>query len=209
MITISGDEKSQYYYQYCAPSWNNLKINVDKFKAVVPSDLKFQHELQFSQYSSSSKYVQQKVQATITETEKACFYSHFKLWQEAVYLNEPIIILEHDCLLLEPEKFWVDDEYGIIFYDKAAMGSYIIYPWFATQLVKYCMGNTISTGPYAMIEMMCRETGIMDKLVNVQHKMFTPISDQVMSRKYGNTVTHYSDIDKSRTYKQHDFIMID
>jgi len=209
MIVIDGDSRSEYYYHYCSPSWQKLGLTVNKFKAVTPKTLKREYELNFSKYSMSGKYTNQGIKADITDTEKACFYSHYKLWQEAVYLNQPIFILEHDCLLLEPDKFWVDDSHGIIFYDKAAMGSYVIYPSFARELVQYCMANTIGTGPYAIIEQMCREYNIMDQLVNVTHKKFNPISDQVMSRKYGNTVTHYSDIDTTRTYKQHNFIMID
>lgn len=209
MIVVDGNEKSDYYYQYCSPSWQELGLEVNKFKAVTPKTLKREYELNFSKYSRSGKYVSQGIKADITDTEKACFYSHYKLWQEAVYQKQPFLILEHDCLLLEPDKFWTDDSHGIIFYDKAAMGSYVIYPSFAKMLVQYCMQHTISTGPYAMIEQMCREYKIMDQLVNVTHEKFNPISDQVMSRKYGNTVTHYSDIDTTRTYKQHNFIMID
>lgn len=32
----------------------------------------------------------------LSDGEKACFASHYRLWQECVKLNEPIMILEDD-----------------------------------------------------------------------------------------------------------------
>lgn len=38
----------------------------------------------------------------LTLPEIACFYSHYSLWCHCILMNEPIIILEHDAIILKP-----------------------------------------------------------------------------------------------------------
>lgn len=210
MIVIIGNEKSIFYYNHSKISWEKHNIKVNVFNAITPDKLKREHELTFSRYSSSIKYTSRNIKAQITETEKACWYSHFKLWQECCYSNKPLLILEHDCTLLDDRKLWSDNSYGIIFFDKAAMGSYIIYPWFAKILVKEAMSSVIDTGPYAFIEFISIKNNFQDKNVNCRHKLFNPAANQVYSNDHGNTIDHYSTINPELFSSQHshDFIII-
>lgn len=206
MIVIEGDEKSEYYHDYCKPSWENIGVNVERFKAITPSVLHKQKDLKFAKYSASPKYVIKNLNVEITNTEKACFYSHFRLWQESVFLNRPILILEHDCILQDPLKLWYNADYGIIFYDRAAMGSYVIQPRFAKDLIEHMFSVEISNGPYSHIETFAVKNNRLHEVVNVKHKLFSIASDQVMSRKYGSTIDHYSN--DRPGFKTHDFVMI-
>lgn len=43
-----------------------------------------------------------KINKMMTPGVKGCFYSHFRLWQKCVELNEPIIIFEDDIVLSRP-----------------------------------------------------------------------------------------------------------
>jgi|694.fasta_scaffold08783_12 hypothetical protein len=206
MIVIENDERSEYYHDYCKPSWESVGITVNRFNAITPKTLHRQKDLKFAKYSTSPKYVVRGLKVEITETERACFYSHFRLWQESVFTNKPILILEHDCILQDPSKLWCNNLYGITFYDRAAMGSYIIQPWFAKDLIEHMYGVEISNGPYSHIEKFAFQNNRMKELVNVKHDLFIPASDQVMSMKYGGTIDHYSN-DKDE-YKKHNFVMI-
>lgn len=191
MIVIEDNETSQYYSTYCKPSWEGVGITVNNFKAVTPSDLYKHRQLKFSKYSSALKYTSKGLKAEITDTEKACWYSHFLLWQECCFINKPMLILEHDTYLEHPEKLWYNTKYGIIFFDKAAMGSYIIQPWFAKQLIDYSFSSVIGNGPYAIIHAMGVDRQLSSSIVNSSHHKFQAASNQVMSSKYGNTIEHY------------------
>ena len=206
-IVIKGDERSEYYYEYCKPSWERLGVTVNKFNAVTPSTLKREKELNFKPYSGATKYVRKGLKVEITPTEKACFYSHFKLWQHAAFSNKPIMILEHDSFLEKLENMWYDDKYGIIFYDAAAMGSYVIQPNFARDLILWLYSQKIDGGPYSYIYEFGLENKRSEDIVNDRHSLYNVASNQVMSRKYGNTIEHYSN--GRSEFKQHNFIIID
>jgi hypothetical protein len=194
MIVVEDSEASNYYASYCIPSWEKAGLKVKKFPAITPKTLVKQKELRFTKYSHARKYLNLNLKAEITDTEKAVWYSHFKLWQECCFLNQEILIMEHDSFLEHPEKLWKNDNYGIIFYDKAAMGSYAIKPWFAKKLVEVSMDTEITAGPYSFIHGFALHEKIVDKVVNSSHKKYVPCSNQVMSSKYGNTVEHYCNI---------------
>ncbi|MCE3047671.1 glycosyltransferase family 25 protein [Helicobacter kayseriensis] len=46
---------------------------------------------------------------TLTDGEKACFASHYALWQKCIELNRPILILEDDVLFFEDFEIKVKD----------------------------------------------------------------------------------------------------
>jgi GR25 family glycosyltransferase involved in LPS biosynthesis len=37
----------------------------------------------------------------LTQGERGCFLSHFRLWKKCIELNEPILILEHDITMIQ------------------------------------------------------------------------------------------------------------
>ena len=210
MIVVKDNPASEYYASYCLPEWRK-HFNIEIFDAITPKTMKKVSGLTFTKYSLNYKYTSNNIKAEITDTEKACFCSHYALWLDCCFLGKPILILEHDAYLLHPEKLWYDDKYGIIFYDNAAMGSYIIQPWFAERLVKHLLESSISCGPYALIHSFKHKENIVSLVVDKTHKMFTAASDQVMSKKYGNTIEHYSNLHPEHWTKKyfHKFIEID
>ena len=191
MIVIRGNPASEYYSSYCKPSWNQAGINVKTFDAVTPATIPRDGPLTFSQYSGNAKYLKRNIKADITKTEQACWYSHFSLWEISCYENKPMMILEHDTYLEHPDKLWYTDKHGMIFYDKAAMGSYCIQPWFARRLVPYAMNSIIDSGPYGFIYGYTRRAKCERHVVNDVHPKYVSCSNQVMSDKYGNTIDHW------------------
>ncbi len=191
MIVIKNNEASEYYADYCTKSWESFGLHVQRFDAIVPEDLENLKDLKWEKYSSSKKYKKLNIKAEFTDTEKGCFYSHYMLWKKCIKKKMPIMILEHDSYLEHPEKLWFDLEYGIIFFDKAATGSYVIFPWFAEKLINLLNKININAGPYATIEKFAINEKIKDKVVTVSHKKFEAASNQVMSDKYGNTIEHF------------------
>lgn len=211
MIVVKDSEASIYYSNYCMPAWKEHLKDVVIYDAVTPKTFNKYKELKFDKYSEQLKYRKYNIKAEITETEKACFQSHFNLWMECCFLKTPIMILEHDAILVKPENLWYEENYGIIFYDDAAMGSYIIQPWFAKMLIEHCISIQLSTGPYSIIHLMAMQYKIKHKVVNKSHKNFKAASDQVMSKKYGNTIEHYCNLypEYWSPEKFHKFIEID
>jgi Glycosyltransferase family 25 (LPS biosynthesis protein) len=191
MIVIKDNKASEFYAEYCKKSWKNIGLEVNKFDAITPKDLQNLNKIKWYKHSLQKKYTKLKINVDITETEKACFYSHYTLWEKCVKKQLPIMILEHDSYLESPENLWFDLEYGIIFYDKAAMGSYIIMPWFAQLLINYIKTIYIGCGPYSVIASCGRNNRISSKVINDTHKKYKAASNQVMSEIYGNTIEHF------------------
>lgn len=92
MIAISGNETSEFYSQVCKESWEKRGFAVDHFEAVVPETMPTDGELKFGLHKGRREF---------TPTEKAIWYSHFRLWQLCVETNEPIHVIEHDSFLLD------------------------------------------------------------------------------------------------------------
>ena len=210
MIVIKGNEASEYYADYCIESWKKIGLDVKRFDAVTPETLKNVTGLSWNKYISSVKYDRANVKVEFTDTEKSCFYSHYMIWKKCIDKNEPVMVLEHDSYLETPENLWYDSNYGIIFYDKAATGSYIIFPWFAKMVVEYLKKTKIKAGPYATIDSFAKKQNMRDKVVTVMHKKYKAASNQVMSDVYGNTIEHYCNLypELFNPKKYHKFIKI-
>jgi len=114
-IVIDGNPISE-------AGWKNLKVSSEKFDhnieleryhAYTPkqafefmsdSDTRMRwawpwegEEIDLSTGIKKRSYVTNNPHARV-----ACFLSHFCLWKKAVYLEEPILILEHDALFIRP-----------------------------------------------------------------------------------------------------------
>jgi glycosyl transferase family 25 len=50
----------------------------------------------------ASDNIEEENPKACTPGVKGCFYSHYRLWQKCVELNEPIIIWEDDIVLTRP-----------------------------------------------------------------------------------------------------------
>lgn len=210
MIVIKDNPASEFYANYCTKTWEAYGIEVKRFDAITPKDLINHDDIMWKEYSTQDKYKKRNLKVPISETEKACFTSHYSLWKKSAEINKPILVLEHDAYLETPQNLWFDEKFGMIYFDKGAMGSYVIMPWFAKLLMKVIKKNTVSCGPYGFIYGFARRHNLLDKYVNDMHKLFTPASNQVMSKKYGNTIEHYynSDPELVSEFGLHRFIMI-
>ena len=62
-------------------------------------DAKAGEHLRFSQYSKIASLLFRGKE--MSDGERACFASHYSLWQKCVELNEPIVVLEDDVLFLK------------------------------------------------------------------------------------------------------------
>lgn len=191
MIVIKENEASNYYANYCIESWKKIGLEVKIFDAITPKDLPKLNDIKWIKYSIQKKYKKLKINAEITETERACFYSHYFLWKKCANMNIPIMVIEHDSYLESPDNLWFDTNYDMIFYDKASMGSYVIMPWFAKMVIDYMKNIKIGFGPYALLYNCAKENGVLEKLVNTSHREYKAASNQVMSDTYGNTIEHF------------------
>lgn len=210
-IVVRDNPASEYYFSYCAPSWRQVGIELSRFDAVTPADLINRSEITFGDYYQSTKYRFNNIKAPITDTEKACWYSHYDLWVKCAEANEPFFITEHDSYLERPELFWYQKNRGVIFYDKAATGSYVMQPEFARFMLHFCKHNRIDVGPYSVISYIrsSNKNTTGKDIVNAKHKDFVACSNQVMSLKYGNTIEHYSDTIKNQyNFQEHEFKVI-
>lgn len=84
MIVLSDCPKSQYYSKICVERWEELGYNISLFEGTTPDTLG--DELEFLDAKGTSG-------KPFTPTEKAIWYSHFRLWQT---VKEPTYIIEHD-----------------------------------------------------------------------------------------------------------------
>lgn len=76
-----------------------LQFEIIFFDAI---DAKAGEHLAFKQYSERASIIFRGKE--MSDGERACFASHYSLWQKCVELNEPIVILEDDMTILE--RFW-------------------------------------------------------------------------------------------------------
>lgn len=92
MISITGNSISQYYKHICKKSWHQLGYDVLDYEAITPLNLNSCAGLSFKRRSKNR---------TFTETEKSIWYSHYNLWKKCVEIDEPMVVIEHDCYLYD------------------------------------------------------------------------------------------------------------
>jgi len=98
MISISDNPVSQHYRDICKPSWEEQGFNVIDFEAVTPETVETENmnELEFWRIIRRDHNTRE-----FTPTEKAIWWSHFVLWHKCLIRKKPIIVAEHDALLLK------------------------------------------------------------------------------------------------------------
>lgn len=87
-------------------------FEVEFFSAI---DAQKNEHLAFQQYSELKSFLFRG--KGLSDGERACFASHYSLWQKCLELNEPIIVLEDDVKMLP--NFWQEaqriDESGYVY----------------------------------------------------------------------------------------------
>lgn len=100
IISIKDNEISEMLTKRCAKSCEDINQPYKIFYGFdgtsgtikVPEELKSQSFINFLRLRNS----------TISPTELACFYSHYCLWARCVEIDKPIVILEHDAVMVKP-----------------------------------------------------------------------------------------------------------
>ncbi|HHD0453533.1 TPA: glycosyltransferase family 25 protein [Campylobacter coli] len=141
------------------PSLKN-KLEFIFFKAV---DAKNKEHLEFKQHFPW--WASWVLGRELSDGEKACFASHYKLWQECVKIDEPIIILEDDvefsdeflnngeeyieelskseyeyvrfCYLFDKKFYPLNKNYLLSFEKLAGTQGYVLKPSAAKKFIKY------------------------------------------------------------------------
>lgn len=212
------DERSRFYYEYSKKKWEKYNVIIEVFDAVTPKTLYRHNDLIFSDHNQSIKYINNGIYTEYSDTEKSVFLSHYSLWKECAFLNKPLLILEHDTIPVNIKNFKYHKNSGIVFYDEGSMGCYIIQPWFAKKLVTHCIENVILAGPFAQIWQFTMDNSYYEYNISHRHKDYKAFCNQVMSRKYGNTIEHHCHSEefkkvyrekKGKEFPEHNFIMID
>lgn len=100
IITIKGHKKSEEYSKRCQESCESVGMKYkiwEAFDGTQPGEIKtpqhLQHESFFKLLKISNHY--------ITRTEVAATLSHLSLWFECAKIDKPIVILEHDAIMLK------------------------------------------------------------------------------------------------------------
>ncbi|MGJ0158110.1 glycosyltransferase family 25 protein [Campylobacter coli] len=136
------------------------KLEFIFFKAV---DAKNKEYLEFKQHFPW--WASWTLGRELSDGEKACFASHYKLWQECVKIDEPIIILEDDvefsdeflnngeeyieelskseyeyvrfCYLFDKKFYPLNNNYLLSFEKLAGTQGYVLKPSAAKKFIKY------------------------------------------------------------------------
>jgi GR25 family glycosyltransferase involved in LPS biosynthesis len=96
VIRKPNDEMSEKFADECIASAKHFGVSVEKFDGVY-SD----HD-EIIKSKGLFFFEKMKEHRKTNPGIKGCFLSHFLLWEKCIALNEPIIIFEHDALMIRP-----------------------------------------------------------------------------------------------------------
>jgi glycosyl transferase family 25 len=94
-IRKPNDELSERLSDECIESAKQFGIIVEKFDGIYSDHDKILKEKGLVCYSKMKENKK-------TKGFKGCFLSHYLLWEKCLELNEPIMIFEHDALMIRP-----------------------------------------------------------------------------------------------------------
>jgi len=95
MIHLPNNPVSQYYRKQTEESFEKFGYSVIPFEGSTPETMG--DEIQFGIKDNGGA---KSVIREFTPTEKAIWHSNYRLWKKCVELDEPIIVIEHDSLLV-------------------------------------------------------------------------------------------------------------
>jgi hypothetical protein len=111
IITIKGHKKSEEYSLRCQQSCEKVGMKYvvwEAFDGTVPGEIRTPEHLQLESFIKALKVSNHY----ITRTEVAATLSHLSLWLECAKLDKPIVILEHDAIMLR--KYSKFDSYNAV-----------------------------------------------------------------------------------------------
>lgn len=113
IITVKGNSNSEQYSQRCAKSCANVGMNYTVWDAFDGTGGSGIHIPDHSKNDSLTKILK-VTDHYMTRGEVACALSHISLWRHCAEIDKPIVILEHDAIMLR--KFTRMDNYNTIVY---------------------------------------------------------------------------------------------
>jgi len=191
MITITGNEVSEYYTNFVTPLWNKLGIDIERFEAVTPETL-HQYPLTFGNREDNN--------VSTTQTERAGTCSHYLLWKKCIEMNQRIFILEHDAY---PVPEYNDDFFDNTDYEYYGFApgnaAYVIDPVFAAHLCNIIENRVICGGTLAQVHHFSKPP--RKALYDFTKPMFEMKVKQLISKRYGTTSNHSLVYDTTLTFK--------
>jgi len=131
LIRISDNPVSMWYAGMTKHSWNVVGYDVNPVEAVTPKTMG--NDLSFGLKTYGDGEIRE-----FTSTEKAVFYSHYKIWQKVKEDRKPAIVLEHDALYVSKDKInhCVKGYDSVMLSSHCPAASYFLYPKAAEDLCK-------------------------------------------------------------------------
>lgn len=99
VITLIGNEKSEKLALRCLESCNKVGQVADMYAAFDGTGDKI--EPPFIHEKTSWLFWIKQTDHDLSQTEVACALSHISLWAHCVEVDQPIIILEHDAIMVQ------------------------------------------------------------------------------------------------------------
>ena len=162
MIRMKGDPTSEIYAKYCARSWTDAGFHVNFFDAVTPETLpNYYHRIKFP-----DKSITEGTSSEQNDQERSCLLSQILLWEKCVEINKPILVLEHDAFLENPEAIIYNPFVDVTYFSQHCMEAVLFQPSFCKDFLKWIKqiragvmkdGRIVkfdgpSSGPFALLE---------------------------------------------------------
>lgn len=99
IITLKGNDISEKLSKRCQQSCINVGMNYNIWEGFDGK----KETIQIPEHSKNSDILK-LIKITdhyLTKTEVACFLSHLSLWIQCCIIDKPIVILEHDSIMIE------------------------------------------------------------------------------------------------------------
>jgi len=102
VITIKTDERSVAASKRCISSAADFNLHVNSFDAFTPEDDLFKI-LNSKGISDENINIKRRTTRSFFKkrTQVACFTSHLALWEKCIEIDSPIIIFEHDAIIID------------------------------------------------------------------------------------------------------------
>ena len=111
VITVRGNKISEDMARRCIQSCKNVNVPVkvwEAFDGQSRVDVKTPNFLKDKEYI----YWPKQINCRMSSSQIAICYSHYSLWCHCITIDKPILILEHDAVMLKPYN--VHKYYGCI-----------------------------------------------------------------------------------------------
>ena len=101
IISLSNNKISKKYVERCVSSCKKINMPYQIFEGFDGTDEQTIKVPKSLEKQSWVKWVK-ILNPDLKITEVSCFLSHLALWIKCIELNTPIVILEHDALMVKP-----------------------------------------------------------------------------------------------------------